>query len=403
MPVTKPDYDILIIGGGLVGACLAGLLAAERNLASLRIGLIEAQPPSQPPTGDIDIRVSAISRASQATLARAGGWQLLPPAHISPYAEMVVWDAAGQPHGQGSVHFSADATSEPDLGSIVENRQLQWALYSSPLLRDRVTLLRASLAALAFDPASAIATANLADGRRITARLIVGADGAASRSRSLAGIEVTSRPYDQSAVVTHVRTERPHRQTAWQRFLSDGPVALLPLADGRSSIVWTTTPDHATRLVEMPTEEFERELVAATDGVFGRIELAAPRARFPLQLMHAREYCRLGFVLVGDAAHAVHPLAGQGVNLGFADCAALVATLAEAAAVSSTGWADRRWLRRYERWRKSDNWLAAGVIDGLGRLFGNSDPRVGALRRAGLDLVDRSGLAKRLLIGRATR
>ncbi len=400
---AKPDYDILIIGGGLVGACLASLLSTERSLASLRIGLIEAQPPAQPPAGEIDIRVSAISRASQAILRQAGGWQLLSPAHISPYKEMVVWDAGGQPDGKGSVHFSADATSEPDLGSIVENRQLQWALYSTQSLRDRVTLLRANLTELTFDAASAIATANLSDGRRLTARLIVGADGAGSRSRSLAGIEVTSRPYDQSAVVTHVRMERPHRQTAWQRFLPDGPVALLPLVDGRSSIVWTTAPDHATRLVEMPADEFERELLAATDGVLGSIELAAPRARFPLQLMYAREYCRPGFVLVGDAAHAVHPLAGQGVNLGFADCAALVAILAEAVATSSTGWADRRWLRRYERWRKSDNLLAAGVIDGLGRLFGHSDPRLKTLRRAGLDLVDRSGLAKRLLIGRATR
>lgn len=402
MAVAKPDYDILIIGGGLVGACLAGLLATERTLASLRIGLIEAQLPSQPPAGDIDIRVSAISRASQAVLRQAGGWQLLSATHVSPYTDMVVWDAAGQPDGKGSVHFSAAATSEPDLGSIVENRQLQWALYSAQSLRERVTLLRANLAELTFD-AAGIATAMLADGRRLTARLSVGADGAASQSRSLAGIEVTSRPYDQSAVVTHVRTERPHRQTAWQRFLPDGPVALLPLADGRTSIVWTTTPDHATRLVEMPADEFERELHAATDGVLGRIELAAPRARFPLQLMHAREYCRAGFVLVGDAAHAVHPLAGQGVNLGFADCAALVAILAEAVAASPTGWADRRWLRRYERWRKSDNWLAAGVIDGLGRLFAHSDPRVGTLRRAGLGFVDRSGLAKRLLISRATR
>jgi 2-polyprenylphenol 6-hydroxylase len=401
---VKPGYDILIIGGGLVGACIAGLLAADRHFAHLRIGLVEANPPSQPPPGsDIDIRVSAISHASQKILTAAGGWQNLDPVHLSPYTEMVVWDAAGQPNGQGSIHFSASNTGEPDLGHIVENRRLQWALYSAPALRDRVVLLRASLAGLAFDAGQAMNTATLSDGRRVTARLVIGADGAASHSRSLAGIEVTARAYDQSAVVTHVRTGHSHRQTAWQRFLPEGPLAFLPLADGRCSIVWSTTPEQADRLVDMPPADFERALLVASDAALGSIELAAPRARFPLQLMYAREYCRPGFVLVGDAAHAVHPLAGQGVNLGFADCAALAQVLAGSVAANQSGWADRRWLRRYERWRKSDNLLAASVIDGLGRLFSNADPRLRALRTTGLGLVDRSALAKRLLISRASR
>ncbi len=398
----KPDYDVLIIGGGLVGACAAGLLAASRPLASLKIGVVEANPPSQPPPGDIDIRVSAISHASQDILRKAGGWQQLTPDALSPYVDMVVWDASGQPEGKGSIHFSAATTGEPDLGHIVENRRLQWALYSAPGFRERVVLLRASLAALSFDEGQGITTATLSDGRRVTARLVVGADGAASQSRSLAGIDVTAKRYDQSAVVTHVRTERPHRQTAWQRFLPAGPLAFLPLADGRSSIVWSTGHTYADQLVAMPTEDFERALQVASDGVFGAITLTAPRARFPLQLMHAREYCRPGFVLVGDAAHAVHPLAGQGVNLGFADCAALAETLAEAIQASPAGWADRRWLRRYERWRKRDNLLALTVVDGIGRLFSNDDPRLRFFRKAGLDVLDRSALAKRLLISEAS-
>lgn len=397
-----PDYDILIIGGGLVGACLAGLLAADPRLASLRIGMVEARPPSQPPSEEIDIRVSAISRASQAILTRAGAWQQLKSKHISPYADMVVWDAAGQPDGPGSIHFSAAATSDPDLGCIVENRRLQWALYSGFAPRERIDVLRTALTGLSFSAADGVATAILADGRRCTARLVAGADGAASPSRTFAGIAVTARSYDQAAVVTHVRTERAHRRTAWQRFLPAGPLAFLPLADGRSSIVWTTTPDHALRLTEMPVAEFEQELFVASGAVFGAIELAASRASFPLQLMHAREYCRAGFVLVGDAAHAVHPLAGQGVNLGFADCAALATTLSQAYAADSQGWADKRVLRRYERWRKSDNLLASSVIDQLGQFFSGTNPGLTMVRKLGLAWVERSTFAKRLLITRAT-
>ncbi len=398
----KPDFDVLIVGGGLVGACLAGLMASERPLQGLRIGLIEAHPPAQPPPEGVDLRVSAVSRASQAILARAGAWTLA-ATQRSPYVDMKVWDATGQPDGAGSIHFSASSTSEPDLGVIVENRRLQWALYAAPALRDRVTLLRASLTALLFAGETQLATAALSDGRRVTARLVVGADGAASPSRELAGIEVDAQSYDQAAVVTHVQTERPHRQTAWQRFLPDGPLAFLPLADGRSSIVWSTTPAHAARLVEMPQDDFERELLVASDAVLGGIGLTAPRTRFPLQRMAARRYCRPGYVLVGDAAHAVHPLAGQGVNLGFADCASLAAVLGRARTGNGTGWADYRVLRGYERERKSKNLLAAATIDGLGRIFGNPDPRLKTLRRLGLGLLEQSPFAKRLLVNRATR
>ena len=399
----QPDFDILIIGGGLVGACIAGLLAADSHFATFRLGMVEANPPSPPaPDSDIDIRVSAISHASQKVLRAAGGWQQLQPVHLSPYAEMVVWDADGQPDGPGSIRFSAGMTGEPDLGQIVENRRLQWAMYSAPSFRERVVLLRAGLSGLAFDAEQAISSVSLTDGRRVTARLVIGADGAASQSRNLAGIEVTARAYNQSAVVTHVRPGKPHAQTAWQRFLPEGPLAFLPLADGRCSIVWTTTPENAARLVEMPGAEFEQALLVASDAALGPLTLTAPRARFALQIMHAREYCRPGFVLVGDAAHAVHPLAGQGVNLGFADCAALKETLVAAIDTSPTAWADRRWLRRYERWRKRDNLLAASVIDGLERLFGHGDPRLKALRKAGLGLLDRSATMKRLLIAQAS-
>lgn len=398
----KPDFDLLIIGGGMVGACLAALAASNQELADLRIAMLEAHPPTQPPPErEVDLRVSAISRASERILDSAGCWSNIPARHLSAYTDMVVWDATGRPQGAGSIHFSASATSEPDLGHIVENRRVQWAIYESAALRNRVTLLRAELLQLEF--ATDQATVTLADGRKITAGLVIGADGADSLSRKLSGIATRGWEYDQRAFVTHVATEHSHAHTAWQRFLPAGPIAFLPLADGRSSIVWTTSPDHAQQLVNCSPEQLAIELDAAIGGVLGSISVSGPRAQFPLRLTHAREYCRPRFVLVGDAAHAVHPLAGQGVNLGFLDCAALVETLASEMAVNGNpdAMAELRVLRRYERWRKTENAVALGLIDGLNRLFSNSSLTLTWARRLGLSAVDRSSFAKRFLMGRA--
>ena len=399
---ARNDFDLLIVGGGMVGACFAAAAAADRELSQLRIALLDASPPTQPPIdNDVDLRVSAVSRASQRVLSSFGAWHRVPEQHRSPYSEMIVWDAAGKPFGTGSIRFTASETSEPNLGHIIENRRLQWAIYTAEPFTTRVTLLRATLAGLELGKDAA--TATLDDGRRVTAALVVGADGAASSSRKLAGIETRGWSYEQRAFVTHIRTEYPHRDTAWQRFRPEGPIAFLPLADGRSSIVWTTQPQHAEQLVTQPAESVGEEIAAAIDHVLGKVTVDSARASFPLHLSHAQQYCHSRFVLVGDAAHAVHPLAGQGVNLGFLDTAALVEVLSEELARNgnSESLSELRVLRRYERWRKSENMLALGLIDGLNRLFSNSNDALGWARRTGLSLVNGSTVTKRALIGRA--
>ncbi len=399
---TSPDFDILIVGGGMVGAGVAALIGVEPALASARVALLEERPPEFPPADDdIDVRVSALSRASERILDAVGAWPLIEAKHRSAYTNMRVWDAQSSPWGGAALHFDASSTSEPNLGHIVENRRVQWALLDCPAFRRQTTVLRTQLSALEFAPDRVTAVLN--DGRRLSAQVVIGADGAQSASRQFAGLDVTGWSYDQHAFVTHVRTALPHQRTAWQRFLNTGPIAFLPLADGRSSIVWSTKPEQAAHLLACMPEEAAREIEIASANALGAIEVAGPRAAFPLKLAHARQYCRERFVLVGDAAHAVHPLAGQGVNLGFMDCAALVQVMGEA--VTQAGRldaiADRRVLRRYERWRKSENLLAMGLIDGLNRLFGTSSEMLGWMRRTGLAAVDRSDIAKRLLIERA--
>ena len=396
MSASRPDFDVVVVGGGMVGPCFAALAARDTQLGALRVALVEPAVPAPPRPDTVDLRVSALSRASQRILDAVQAWDPVEP-QACAYSAMVVWDAASRSDAPDALRFSAAETGEPDLGHIVENLRVQWALSESPQLR-RLTRLHTALAGLEFGEDGARLT--LTDGRRLRAALVVGADGGASPTRELAGIARDGRPYPQSAVVAHLATERPHADTAWQRFLPGGPIALLPLRDGRVSIVWTTTSIAAESLVTCPAEEFSARVTEASDRTLGATTLASARARFPLALWHTREYCRPRLALVGDAAHTIHPLAGQGANLGLLDCACLVEVLSGAIAAGED-WTGLNVLRRYERWRRSENALMMGLVDGLNRLFGAEYPMVSSLRRLGMSVVARQSYLRRALIERA--
>jgi 2-octaprenylphenol hydroxylase len=392
----KFDFDVVIVGGGMVGTCLAALLAREEAFAGWQIALVDPSPPRKPQDDALDLRVSALSRASERILTAARAWDAIAP-YASPYSEMVVWDAASTVDRPDALRFAAAETAEPNLGHIVENLRVQWALHESPLLRG-ITAVRSALAGLEIDADSA--RVMLEDGRRLTCRLVIGADGSQSVARQLAGIGRSGWAYDQTAVVAHLRPERPHRETAWQRFLPNGPLALLPLQDGRVSLVWSTTPAEAEELLQVDEREFSERVSVASDHVLGRLELASGRAGYPLALWHARAYVQPRLALVGDAAHTIHPLAGQGVNLGFLDCAALLQVLADAMARGEEPHGLRA-LRRYERWRRSENAIVMGICDTLNRLFTEKSVAVAGLRRFGLSVVTRQPLLRRTLIERA--
>jgi 2-octaprenylphenol hydroxylase len=396
MAGRRHDFDVMIVGGGMVGACVAALLSRDARLAGWRIAVVEPAAPVAPREGFVDLRVSALSRASERVLRHAGAWPLIEP-EACPYSDMVVWDAAGRRDGRDVLRFSAAETGEPNLGHIADNQRVQWALHQSPHVHG-VTRLRAGLEGLEFDADGARLT--LTDGRRYACTLVVGADGGKSRVRELCGIGRAGWTYGQTAVVAHLRPEQSHRGTAYQRFLPDGPLAFLPLRDGRVSLVWTTTPDDAAALQALEPAEFSLRVTEASDRVLGRVELDSGRAGFPLALWHSREYVRPHLVLVGDAAHTIHPLAGQGVNLGFLDAAALVEVLGDAVAAGGDAFALRS-LRRYERWRRSENALMLGVCDSINRLFGEKNVAVAGLRRLGLGLVAGQPFARRALVQRA--
>jgi 2-octaprenylphenol hydroxylase len=346
----------------------------------------------------MDLRVYALSRASQRILDHVGVWQEIEAARASPYRRMHVWE--GDFSSQlGSLSFDSAELGEPDLGHIVEDRLIRDRLFHHLDASDDVELhVGSELAAVHVGPQSV--EIKTQSGESFQASLLIAADGGESTVRQLLELPVKTLSYGQDAVVTHVATSEEHFETAWQRFLPEGPLAFLPLLDGRSSVVWSMGSEEAQRLSGLSERNFLDELQIASGGVLGEIQSCASRAGFPLRALHASRYCCPRVALVGDAAHTVHPLAGQGMNLGLLDAAALADTLMEALREGQDP-GDLGILRRYERRRKGGNLKMLLGMDALHRLFRLPGPLFGPLRAAGLSAVNSTRFAKSRLMREA--
>ncbi len=393
----RAPYDVVVVGGGMVGCAVAALLADAAP--GLRLLVVDAGPrPAWTTADEVGLRVSAVSEASRRILARAGAWPAIAGGRIGPYRRMVVWDAADHPGGRTNLVFDSRELGEPVLGHIIENQLMRTALIDAA--EQAGIEIRFETAVEVLEPGPEQVELGLAGGERLRARLVAGVDGVSSGVRRLAGLRVLGANYGQEALVAHVQFTQPHGEVARQRFLEAGPLALLPLPDGRCSIVWSLGPGECRRLVAAAEADFLAELSEATQQVLGPAVQVGPRASFPLKWQHAPDYARPRVVLAGDAAHAVHPLAGQGVNLGFLDAAVLAEVLgAGIAAGRDPG--DLALLRRYERRRKGDNLLAMQSFTGLNRLFSNASGTVSMLRRAGLAAVSATPALRRAFMRRA--
>lgn len=385
----KRPVEIVIVGGGITGLTVAAMLADSRHAGLMRMTIVDAgKRPDFDISDDVSLRVSAIATGSTELFASIGVWADIVSQRACPYRDMRVWDSLGYVEGPDTLRFEAAEFAVAELGFIVENTLIQHALLKR---------LEAGRQAVGYEiPVRAINRSDdrfgvvFADGSTLNADLIIGADGAGSFVRNSAGISVEAWKYPQSAFVTHLRPEKHHRHTAWQRFLSNGPVALLPLADGRVSAVWSTTPDEAHAAIAASHDELSEMLSEATDFVLGRLVPDGPRGSFPLRAQLASQYVLPGLALIGDAAHAVHPLAGQGANLGLADAARL-ARVVDDAIGNDEHPGDLPVLRRYERARKGANQTMLYFIDGLNRLFLSKSDAVAKLRGSGMRLFNLSG------------
>jgi len=398
--LTQHTVDVIIVGGGMVGLTFANALI----LNGFSVAILESS--AQTPAWNAEHyeqRVSAITRASQRILENLGVWQNILAMRVSPFQEMQVWDAGGN----GQIHFDAADIGQAYLGHIIENSVIQLALQQKieQLIEQQAQQQTALHWLQGVTPKQLTinddnVNVSLDNNIHINAKLIVGADGANSWVRQQTKISVHTTDYQQTAIVANVRTERAHLSTAWQRFLPTGPLAFLPLGNGECSIVWSTTPQAAQELLESDDTRFKQQLAEAFNYRLGEIVTSSPRAAFPLYAQHAEHYVTPRLALIGDAAHTIHPLAGQGVNLGFADAATLLEVLNDARQLKRDI-GTMRVLRRYERWRKTENLLMLNTMTGFKTLFGSRNPLLTSLRNLGLNLTNNLAPVKNTIMRHA--
>ncbi len=385
-------YDVVIVGGGLVGTTLACALAVELGEA-YRIAVIEAREPSPLPKIDensvFEPRVSALTQASRQLLTNIGVWPKMMQQRFGLMKTMCVWDA----DGTGRIQFHGEDLGQSELGFIVENRITVACLFARLNDFSNIELITpASIAELSAPQADGSRLVALDNGRQLRTSLVVGADGAMSKVRDLAAIELQEKAYGQSAIVTTVKTEKPHQHTAWQRFLNSGPLAFLPLRttagdDHFCSIVWSLDDEQVDDIMALDDGAFKIALERAFESTLGSVEQVAPRFKFPLRQRHAECYVKEGVALVGDAAHTIHPLAGQGVNLGMLDVAVLTEELKRAQQRELPA-GHPSILKRYQRRRRGDNALMMGTMRGFKLLFGEGALPVRWLRNTGMSCLN---------------
>ncbi len=395
-------FDVVVIGGGMVGASLAlalgraGMCVALVEQQALKVSTLSLDDPWQP-------RVSALNEASVRWFEYLGVWQGMVAQRVCPYTHMTVWDG----EGTGQIEFDAQAialsSSGAPLGYIVENEVIRSALLHQ--LADSTVQCFADQTRLEYRLSGQGGDVMLANGEVLQAPLLVAADGAQSQLRQVSGIAVNQKDYRHHALVTTVETEFSHRHTARQVFLDSGPLAFLPLPSRNGhhycSIVWSLLPDEADRIEALDDESFCTELGRVFEHRAGAIIGADRRLRFPLRRRHARQYHRQGVVLVGDAAHTIHPLAGQGVNLGLMDVAVLAQEMVRAVQRDDDWWAAHI-LDRYQRRRRGENAAMMAAMSGFQYLFGATDPEIRWLRNTGLKLTNKMLLAKALFMQQAS-
>ena len=387
--------DVIIAGGGMVGLTLAIALAR----GGFEVLVADPLPQAAMTDAAFDGRVSAMAYAAVRMYRALGIWEHLEP-HAQPIAEILVTD--GRPDkgpSPFSLHFDSAEAGAPALGHIVENRHIRQGLFAAAAGLGNLTLLAPeSLAGL--DPGPHGVTARLAGGDSVQAKLAIAADGRDSPMREAMGIGLVTWAYPQTGIVATVEHERPHHGVAYEHFLPAGPFAILPMTGNRSSLVWTEKNSRAGAMLKLPDAQFDAEIARRFGAHLGKTRAAGPRWSYPLRFHLARAYVKPRFALAGDAAHGIHPIAGQGLNLGLKDAAALAETLLDAARLGQDiGTLDV--LKRYERWRRFDSFTLAAGTDALNRLFSNDIAPLRLARDLGLGIVDSIGPARRFFMRHA--